>query len=572
MDDYVENEDKMDWQSKKIGGIEVDQQEVKRAKKFVKLLRDLFIQLQETNERAISPEYDLAYMALLNEKDNQENEKSDQLNDNDNDNNNRESTSSSKDGTSSELLGSVSTLVDSKRGSDEERNNDHEIVETVSIQENEQPPEYNEMASTDEMVLLGGHTNPPIDKKSNLNITNESSLNQPKNITPSTSATSSSTESLEKKSNTGENLQLPTSAITTPSSSSSPLPKKKKNADNMMFGKQQDVTECMGNVMYLVEAALKPEETENMEQTRDMIKNLFYGKARQILSYKDTETTDAVQKIKEEEFSHVIIDAAEGKTLYDGLDEYFFAEQVENFRGGKEVVREVSVQHFPPILQILIQRVQFDRNLGDVYKSNAFIHFDEIIYLDRYIDQNFELLAPRRAQVAEWNIKLKECQQVIKDFTSNKDYPMPVSDMLEATANILKEYMIDDENTEEYKMALELLNNEAKQIRHTLDVNNQQISELRSKIMHEYDDMKECAYRLHAVFIHQGQANYGHYWLYIYDSEQSAWWKFNDSTVSKVKSANIFNDTTGSTANPYFLVYVRDDIDNLVQTVPKPSM
>lgn len=359
-------------------------------------------------------------MALLNEKENQENEKSDQLNENDNDNNNRESTSSSKDGTSSELLGSVSTLVDSKRGSDEERNNDHEIVETVSIQENEQPPEYNEMASTDEMVLLGGHTNPPIDKKSNLNITDETSLNQPKNITPSTSATSSSTESLEKKPNTGEYLQLQTSTITTPSSSSSPLPKKKKNADNMMFGKQQDVTECMGNVMYLVEAALKPEETENMEQTRDMIKNLFYGKARQILSYKDTETTDAVQKIKEEEFSHVIIDAAEGKTLYDGLDEYFFAEQVENFRGGKEVVREVSVQHFPPILQILIQRVQFDRNLGDVYKSNAFIHFDEVIYLDRYIDQNFELLAPRRAQVAEWNIKLKECQQVIKDFTNNK--------------------------------------------------------------------------------------------------------------------------------------------------------
>lgn len=33
------------------------------------MLKALFIKLQETQERAISPEYDLAYMALLNEKD-----------------------------------------------------------------------------------------------------------------------------------------------------------------------------------------------------------------------------------------------------------------------------------------------------------------------------------------------------------------------------------------------------------------------------------------------------------------------------------------------------------------------
>lgn len=75
---------------KKIGGIEVDQSEVIRAKKckffityfinlinqnflVVELLKRLFIDLQETQEKAISPEYDLAYMALLNEKDDDDN-------------------------------------------------------------------------------------------------------------------------------------------------------------------------------------------------------------------------------------------------------------------------------------------------------------------------------------------------------------------------------------------------------------------------------------------------------------------------------------------------------------------
>ncbi|CAO3621299.1 unnamed protein product [Cunninghamella blakesleeana] len=570
MDDYVENEDKLGWQPKKLGGIEVDQQEVKRAKTFVRLLKGLFIQLQQTHKNAISPEYDLAFMALLNEKENPENEKDNQSNNNNNNNNNsnnnnRESTSSStKDGTCSELLGSVSTLVDSKRGSDEERTSEQESVGVgYIIEENELPPAYNEIATNDEKVLLGGNSDPLIDNKTSLNVINDSStLDSQYNLpTPSTS-----TSTLDKNESSQQQEQ--------PSTSTLSLPKKKKIPENMMFGKQQDVTECMGNVMYLVEAALKPEETENMEQTRDMVKTLFYGKARQILSYKDTETTDTVQKMKEEEFSHVIVDAAEGKSLYDGLDEYFFAEQVENFRGGKEVIREVSVREFPPILQILIQRVQFDRTLGNVYKSNAFIQFDEVIYLDRYIDQNFEKLASRRSKVAEWNIQLKECKKVIKNLTKNKDYPMPVSDMLEATATILQEYSNGGENNE-YNDALELLKNEAEQARNIVNTNNEIISDLQSKIKHEYDDLKECAYRLHAVFIHQGQASYGHYWLYIYDHEESVWWKFNDSTVSKVSSTNIFNDTTGSTANPYFLVYVRNDVDNLVQTVfkspPTPS-
>lgn len=107
--------------------------------------------------------------------------------------------------------------------------------------------------------------------------------------------------------------------------------------------------------MYLVETALKPLETQDGEQTRDMVRDTFYGKARQILTYKDTETAQSITKVKEEDFSHLIVDAGEGKDLYDGLDEYFFADHVENFRGGHEAIREVTVSSFPPVLQIIVQ-------------------------------------------------------------------------------------------------------------------------------------------------------------------------------------------------------------------------
>jgi uncharacterized UBP type Zn finger protein len=177
----------------------------------------------------------------------------------------------------------------------------------------------------------------------------------------------------------------------------------------------------MGNVMYLVEAALKPlKKTEDGEQIDDMIRQVFYGKARQILCYRDETTLQTVKKEQEEDFSHVIVDASEGRHLYDGLDECFFANKVENFQGGHEATREVTVKSFPPVLQILVQRVQFDRATANVYKSNAYIQFDRVIYLDRYADDNFEQLKERRAEVADWRAELeKNKKQVAKYAKSN---------------------------------------------------------------------------------------------------------------------------------------------------------
>lgn len=112
----------------------------------------------------------------------------------------------------------------------------------------------------------------------------------------------------------------------------------------------------MGNCMYFFEAALRPVASESSPDVKtDLVKELFYGKARQILTYNNQDTDQLVTKIKEEEFSHLIVDAAEGKNLYDGLDEYFFADKVDDFQGGNCAVREVAVTHFPPILQIQVQ-------------------------------------------------------------------------------------------------------------------------------------------------------------------------------------------------------------------------
>lgn len=112
----------------------------------------------------------------------------------------------------------------------------------------------------------------------------------------------------------------------------------------------------MDNAIYLLEVALKPLTlSDSREQLRDTVKDLFYGCTEQILTYRDLETDRFITTSKVEDFSHLIVQAAEGRDLYDGLDEYFFADNLGDYQGGSEAVREVVIKNLPPVLQIQVQ-------------------------------------------------------------------------------------------------------------------------------------------------------------------------------------------------------------------------
>ncbi|KAI8147774.1 hypothetical protein BJV82DRAFT_664137 [Fennellomyces sp. T-0311] len=573
MDEYVENEDDPDWKPKKIGGIQVDQDEVRRAKKFVYLLRDLFKNLERASERAISPEYDLAYMALLNgriddaaktEPPKEEPAKEGPL---------KEGSvkeegeplsvaaetplvAASGEGSSRDVEGVLKTEEEATEGPSETTEMDSELETPPSKMERTSPNPFKPHPALTTQVAEPRNEYEDVDEVIKIDLD-----------VPVDEAPPAYEDVVMEEAPSRADEKKPMAQDKPPA-----LPPRdpRPSAANMMFGKQQDVTECMGNVMYLVEAALKPLETkENGEQIKDIVRDLFYGKARQILKYEDTTTAKQVTKVQEEDFMHVIVDAAEGKDLYDGLDEYFFADRVENFHGGRGATREVAVIDFPPILQIQVQRVQFDRTTVNVYKSNAFVQFDKMIYLDRYCECNFDKLADRRIQVSAWRKELDVHKQTIHKLTDTKTYPMPVPALLEATASILEEYQKDKEDgVAKYTQVLDFLREHEREARETIAHCEANIHELQRKIRTQYSDLDSFAYRIHAVFIHQGQANYGHYWIYIYNHQQEQWWKYNDSRVTKVDEAEIFQNTTGSTANPYFLVYIKDsEADALVQTI-----
>ena len=88
-----------------------------------------------------------------------------------------------------------------------------------------------------------------------------------------------------------------------------------------------------------------------------------------------------------------------------------------------------------------------------------------------------------------------------------------------------------------------------------------QIKDLRAKIVSQFSDLRQCPYRLSAVFIHRGSTNAGHYWIYIYDFKAKLWRSYNDEKVTLVTDVReIFDPPKGQRPpTPYFLVYVTDD-------------
>ena len=70
------------------------------------------------------------------------------------------------------------------------------------------------------------------------------------------------------------------------------------------------------------------------------------------------------------------------------------------------------------------------------------------------------------------------------------------------------------------------------------------------RILHEY--------QLHAVMVHEGSIDSGHYWAYVLDHQRKVWLKFNDNTVNEASWDELSKESMGGHSNTsaYSLVYI----------------
>ena len=205
---------------------------------------------------------------------------------------------------------------------------------------------------------------------------------------------------------------------TAPPSRPPPYPPRPKSIDTSAvqeaeYGAQQDVTEVIANVLFQLQCAIKAESVDETGEQIDRIKDLFFGKQK---SY--TKNKQGIIRTKEEYMSDIKVDVASGsRDIYAALDGAYDVQDVEV--GGDVEPQYTSISMLPPVLQVHVQRVQFDLVKKSSFKSNNHLELKETIYMDRYMESDSFDLLERRQQCWKWKKQLLQLEKRRDDLTNS---------------------------------------------------------------------------------------------------------------------------------------------------------
>ncbi|KDN46481.1 cysteine proteinase [Tilletiaria anomala UBC 951] len=397
----------------------------------------------------------------------------------------------------------------------------------------------------------------------------------------------------------------------------------------MQVGAQQDVSECLDNVMFQLEVALGTLNDESPDgseaQPKDatpgdvlmeikvdggdeapvaepsLLSALFLGETAQRLqlltNINEGIITGSSSEVKKEVFKILLVDVLEeeGRDIYDGLDSFFDEEVIASGESSKAVRRSVTLLRPPPFLQIQLQRVQFDRVRSRAFKSQAHMETHETIYLDRYCDfdpsvpedakrlETRKLSQSLRREARELRAKAEflrsgskaltsRSQRITETLTDTAAFMEFLRDQRDGTKRVLSDAL----DSIEFDEALPLeLRAHAAAVTEELKKIEEQLRAIKAQTTSLWKDETRYEYVLVSLFMHRGEATHGHYFLNQrkLQSSQSGvdvWFKYNDSMVSTADVKDVLRDPTS--ANPYLVCYVRKDLQerlHLVETLKR---
>ncbi|GME89809.1 unnamed protein product [[Candida] boidinii] len=538
------------YSKRRIGGRVVSYKETERSYQFMYQLRDLFDKMIHSPDRCVTPTRELAYLAFSPSTDEVEFESeasqpktSDSHLDDDLSTEwmvvSTNSIQENKDTQKNEFYDLISVNSESERSilKDEVMGNDDsaETKESDDKEDEEVATGSSQIQSNDAMETIDLCTPEPNSKQKIQDIPEE-----------------------KAKANQAPQKRMPLTAKISPDQI--------ENALEM--GRQQDVTECIENVLFQMESALEPKEFENDNEQIDSIKQFFYGKTKQTLAPVDPQTKmelpdSSTVRTKIERFLSLLVNVGDHpKDIYDALDTYF-TEDLMSLDDG-EVKRSLTITELPKILQIQIQRVQFDRERGIPFKSIEPLPFKEKLYMDRYMDTDDQTIISKRHEVFHWRHKIRELNNRKSLINHRDENGFTAREALMGTRDLLKSELLIESGVLVDSNTIEVLQNQVEKIDEELKNINNEIQSLETKIYTQFDQFTKIGYSIFAIFIHRGQASYGHYWIYIKDPVRNVYRKYNDEIVSEVTLEEVLNFQEGNTATPYYLVFVKEDLDEFI--------
>lgn len=296
--------------------------------------------------------------------------------------------------------------------------------------------------------------------------------------------------------------------------------------------------------------------------------------------------------------SSLILDVASGtcRDLYAALDEYVLAaveyqpEQQNAVTGsaggvdepgsttetpaaGKSQIATKSVwfRHFAPVLFIYLQRVRFNMDTRKAEKVNDGFDFAESICLDRYLERCRSEALSARLQEARLRLHYEQLERERLQLLQLPGVREPADLIYEAVLQRLRESepkgnassttRLDETQRMYREQALEHLSHvyvAEKQHREWIET---EMARLKDEMMMAYASLASERYRLHAVLVHEGAPETGHYFVFIRADQEPVWYEFNDQLVRRVPWEHVHAVGRGGngTASAYALIYRRDN-------------
>ncbi|XP_043390192.1 ubiquitin carboxyl-terminal hydrolase 28 isoform X12 [Chelonia mydas] len=414
-----------------------------------------------------------------------------------------------------------------------------------------------------------------------------------------------------------------------------------KSADEQ----QQDVSEVTHKLLDWLEDAFQLSVNVNSPQDKseNPMVQLFYG----------TFLTEGVHEGKTfskiETFGQYPLQVNGYRNLNECLEGAMVEGEIEPLPSDLSVKygQERWFTKLPPVLTFELSRFEFNQSLGQPEKIHNKLEFPQIIYMDRYLYSNKEIIQRKREETRKLRKQIAILQQKLERYMKYGSGPsrFPLPDMLQYVLEfastklplvvpsaqdsqmapaqspaeccglnepLQQNSVLETENTENTEGAAStLINPPAQQelmsklpqasclpaempecpaprvvTEEEMSLVRTCLQRWRSEIEQDIQDLKDCItrinqsigqmygdpvlrqvpYRLHAVLVHEGQANAGHYWAYIYDQPRKSWLKFNDISVTESSWEELERDSYGGlrNASAYCLMYINDKLSYFV--------
>ena len=106
-------------------------------------------------------------------------------------------------------------------------------------------------------------------------------------------------------------------------------------------------------------------------------------------------------------------------------------------------------------------------------------------------------------------------------------------DSLIATKKFLEAKVITHETLSVKAETIVVLQEQIDNLKQKLETIDNDLQSLGEKVSNQFTSYTKVGYSIFAIFIHRGEASYGHYWVYIRDPIKNVFRKYNDETVNE---------------------------------------